>query len=78
MSKYGNQPRTVFCASAAQATELAAADPAGRALVTGPGTLAFHLRIAEHGAGDFHSLYVAPELRGKFRTPIGGTVVEAN
>ena len=74
MSKYGNQPRTVFCASADQARELAAADTAGRALVTGPGTLAFHARIAEHGAGDFHSLYVAPEIRGKFATPRGGTI----
>ena len=74
--RYGCQPRTVYCSSEEQALEMTAADADSRALVTPPGTLAFHLLIAQHGAGVFHTLHVAPALRGKFRPPVGGTEEE--
>lgn len=78
MSKYSNRPVTVHCRSEEQARELAAASPTtSRALLTGQGTLAFHLLIAQHGAGEFETLYVAPRLRGTFSSPVGGTVEEA-
>ena len=76
MSKYGNRPRVVYCASEEQARQMTAADAGSRALVTGPGTLAFHSLLAEHGAGVFETLHVAPAMRGKFRAPCGATIEE--
>jgi hypothetical protein len=76
VSRYTTHPVTVFCASAEKARELAAVDPKGCALVTPPGTMAFHLTLAQHGAGEFTTMYVAPELRGRFMPPCGGTIEE--
>ena len=75
---YTNQPRTVYCTTEEQARTLSTNDRDSRALVTGPGTLSFHRLLAEHGSGEFRSLYVAPGLRGQFSSPCGGIVEEAN
>ena len=66
--------RTIFCIDAQEAEELASEDKDGRAMVTGPGTLAFHHSIAAHAAGDFFSLYVPLELKGKYVRPAGGEI----
>jgi hypothetical protein len=73
---YSNKPRTVFCSTDEQVAEMVAANPGSRALTTGPGSLSFHLTIAQHGAGEFETLYVAPAARGKFAPPVGGIIEE--
>lgn len=69
-----HQPITIYVADAARAKALAAADKDSRAMLSGAGTLSFHLLIAQHGAGEFKTLYVPMALRGKFALPAGGKV----
>lgn len=67
-------PVTIYCPSHERAIALAGADSGGRYIGKAVGTLAFHLSIAEHGAGVFERLYVPMDLRGKFMEPAGGKV----
>lgn len=70
------EPVTVFTKTVEKARELAAKDRDGRALTTGVGTLMFHGLIAQHGAGEFTTLYCPIELKGAWARPIGGKVRE--
>jgi hypothetical protein len=71
------RPITTFTRDEQEAIKLAAQFPQdSRALTSGAGTLAFHRLIAEHGAGEFTNLYVPRTLRGTFKTPAGGTVLQ--
>lgn len=67
-------PITVFVEDAATAEDLTATNPDSRYLTTECGTLNFHTLIAQHGAGEFTTLYVPRYLHGTFRPPIGGRV----
>lgn len=70
-------PITVFVKDAAEACNREAHNAAtSRALTSGPGTLNFHALIAQHGAGEFKTLYVPLALKGKFAPPVGGIVRE--
>jgi len=69
-------PITIYVTDAERAAELAAADKDSRAMLSGPGTLGFHLLIAQHGAGEFKTLYVPMAMRGKFAHPAGGEVYQ--
>lgn len=69
-------PITVFCQTPEQAIQKARADNSGAALTSGPGTIKFHALIAQHGAGEFKTLYVPLVLKGKFAPPVGGIVRE--
>lgn len=71
-------PITIFCADAVEASCLAAGDKNSRAMTSGPGTLRFHALIAQHGAGEFKTLYVPAALKGTFKTPTGGEVIDAS
>lgn len=63
-------PITVFVKDAAEACNREAHNQANsRALTTDPGTLKFHALIAQHGAGEFKTLYVPLELAGQTRLP---------
>jgi len=67
-------PITIFTANAAEAISLAAQDTDSRAMTTGPGTLKFHALIAQHGAGEFKTLYAPLSMRPLWQTPAGGEV----
>lgn len=69
-----SEPITIYVADAARAQACAAADRDSRAMLGGPGTLNFHHCIAQHGAGEFKTLYVPLAMRGKFAHPAGGKV----
>jgi len=70
MTKYPVRT-TIFCVDDDHALSLSAEDKGSRALVNGPGSLYFHRLIAEHGAGEFQTLYVPQRLRGTFVPPAG-------
>lgn len=74
MTLRATAPITVFTAHGCEALELAQANSDSRALCTGPGTLNFHKLIAEHGAGEFTTLYVPIALRHLFAVAAGGQV----
>lgn len=68
-------PITVFCQDTAEAERLATMFPAdSRALTTACGTLAFHMLLAQHGAGEFQTLYVPVALKDAFKPPVGGLI----
>ena len=69
-------PITVFVADKTEAMRRCNLDMDSRALTTGPGTLAFHALIAQHGAGEFTTLYAPLALKGTFAPPVGGEVRE--
>lgn len=71
-----NRPITVYVSDATRAKQLAAQDKNARAMTSGPGTLMFHRLIAEHGAGEFETLYVPAEFKGKWKSPVGGKVYQ--
>lgn len=73
-----DKPITIFCADAAEASRLAAGDKNARAMTSGPGTLKFHALIAQHGAGEFKTLYVPAALKDSFKPPVGGEVIDAS
>lgn len=68
------QPITTFVRDNEEAVRLAGWDPDSRALTSGVGTLKFHMLIAQHGAGEFKTLYVPLAMRYSFRSPAGGIV----
>jgi len=68
-------PITCYVANVERAIALAEATPNSKAMTSGPGTLSFHLSIAQHGAGEFETLFVPEALRGKWREPAGGRVI---
>lgn len=70
-----SHPITVYCRDTEHAALLASDNTDSKALLTGVGTLKFHLAIAQHGAGEFKTLYVPVALKGKFMVPAGGTVI---
>lgn len=70
-----SEPITIYVADAARAAALAKTDCDSRAMLGGPGTLNFHLLIAQHGAGEFKTLYVPLAMKGKFAHPAGGKVL---
>jgi hypothetical protein len=69
-------PITCYVPTAERALELAHSDKDSEAMISGPGTLKFHLSIARHGAGEFKTLYVPAALRGKWKEPAGGEIIE--
>lgn len=74
MPKHRPTPITVWCRDGEQAEDMTATNPDSRALTTGAGTLKFHMLLAQHGAGEFQTLFVPLALRGQFKTPAGGIV----
>lgn len=68
------KPITCFTRDAEEAQRLATMFADSRALISRPGTLAFHTLIAQHGAGEFATLYVPTDLKGTFKPPVGGEV----
>lgn len=69
-------PITVFCRTHQIAADASVADEDSRFIWSGPGTLNFHALIAQHGAGEFTTLYVPLALKGTFAPPTGGIVRE--
>lgn len=67
-------PITVFVTEKTEAMRRCNLDKDSRALTSGLGTLAFHSLIAQHGAGEFKTLYVLLSLKGTFMPPAGGEV----
>lgn len=67
-------PITVFCRDTDEALSLSFNDADSRAIITAPGSFAFHAFIAEHGAGVFTTLYVPVILQGTFKPPVGGEI----
>lgn len=72
-------PITVFCKDHAEAERLATMfSKDSRALTSGVGTLKFHVLLAQHGAGEFETLYVPVALKGQFKPPAGGLIKYAS
>lgn len=69
--KLVSTPVTFFTRDVEEAIVLANADPDGQAMTKGPGTLNFHGLIAQHGAGEFTTLYCPIEMVDMFMRPAG-------